>query len=76
VIYWRHKRTARMMMMSRTANPRQAELQMAKEILAEIFRVRPGEVEEMIRRRLDEENRTGEQKDLPHQWPVTFGLGE
>ena len=36
-------------MMSRTANPRQAELQMAKEILAEIFRVRPGEVEEIGR---------------------------
>ena len=32
------------------------ELQTAKEILAEIFGARPGEVEEMIQRRLEERN--------------------
>jgi hypothetical protein len=35
--------------------PRQAELKAAKEILAEIFRTRTGEVEEMIKRRPAEE---------------------
>jgi hypothetical protein len=36
------------------ANPAVLELEAAKEILAEIFRARPGEVEEMIRQRLEE----------------------
>lgn len=36
-------------------DPRLGELQAAKEILAEIFRVRTGEVEEMIRSRMAEE---------------------
>jgi hypothetical protein len=35
-------------------NPRLLELQTAKEILAEIFRARPADVEEMIKRRLEE----------------------
>lgn len=35
-------------------NPRLLELQTAKEILAEIFQARPGEVEEIINNRLEE----------------------
>jgi hypothetical protein len=35
-------------------NPKVLELQTAKEILAEVFHARPGEVEEMIQRRLEE----------------------
>lgn len=50
------------------------ELEAAKEILAEIFRVRPSDVEEMLRARLEERNK--------HEaceyglWPATFCLGE
>lgn len=44
-------------------NPRPLELQTAKEILADIFHVRPGEVEEMIHNRLKERSwRGGERK--------------
>jgi hypothetical protein len=39
---------------------RAMELQTAKEILAEVFHARPGEVEEMIQRRLEE--RSGQVK--------------
>jgi hypothetical protein len=35
---------------------RAMELQTAKEILAEVFHTRPGEVEEMIQRRLEEQD--------------------
>jgi hypothetical protein len=35
-------------------NPRLMELETAKEILAEVFHARPGEVEDMIQRKLEE----------------------
>jgi hypothetical protein len=38
---------------------RAMELETAKEILAEVFHARPGEVEEMILRRLAGEERSG-----------------
>ena len=41
------------------------ELETAKEILAEVFHARPGEVEEMLQSRLEEKS-----------WPATFCLGE
>ena len=47
------------------ANPEFMELETAKEILAEIFLIRPADVEEMIQRRLEE-------RDLPEEmdvWP-------
>ena len=50
-------------------NPDALELQTAKEILAEIFRVRPEDVEDMIQRRLEERSRLEE-----HQWPAVFSL--
>lgn len=40
-------------------NPRLHELQTAKEILEEVFHTRPGEAEEMIKRRLEEELERG-----------------
>jgi len=49
---------------ARPAEPRMAvsgkamELETAKEILAEVFDARPGEVEEMIQRRLEEKSGT------------------
>jgi hypothetical protein len=39
---------------SRNGNVKALELQAAMEILAEVFGTRPGEVEEMIQRRLEE----------------------
>ena len=47
---------------------RAMELETAKEILAEVFHARPGEVEEMIRSRPEER---GEGR-----WPATFCLGD
>jgi hypothetical protein len=41
-------------------NPRHAELETAKEILAEIFQVRAADVEEMIQSRLEERSWSGE----------------
>lgn len=46
-------------------NPKVMELQTAKEILAEVFHARPGEVEEMLQSRLEEKS-----------WQATFCLGE
>ena len=47
-------------------------LETAKEILAEVFHARPGEVDEMIQRRLEEKSVTKESE----LWPATFYLGE
>ena len=48
------------------------ELQTAKEILAEVFRTRPADVEEMIQKRLEEKNSPTECTGL--LWPSTFCL--
>ena len=58
------------------------ELQTAKEILAEVFHARPGEVEEMIRSRLEDRNWPEEeeaawQKEREEgRWPAMFCVGE
>ena len=52
---------------------RATELKTAKEILAEVFGARPGEVEEMIQRRLEENEPVEREEGL---WPATFCLGE
>ena len=60
------------------AEPRRAvsskalELQAAMDILAEVFGTRPGEVEEMIQRRLEERSWAEENG----RWPTTFSLEE
>ncbi len=55
------------------------ELETAKEILAEVFHARPGEVEEMIQRRLEErswpeEEETWQKEREERRWPATFCL--
>ena len=51
---WPRMREARLIEPRTVINPKALELQIAKEILAEVFHARPGEVEEMTRRRLEE----------------------
>jgi hypothetical protein len=60
---------------------RAMELQTAKEILEEVFGARPGEVEEMIKSRLEERSWDEEKNICPEKreeglWPVTFSVGE
>jgi hypothetical protein len=54
------------------------ELESAKEILAEVFHVRPSEVEGMIQSRLEERDQKIEQGPLSKDglWPATFCLSE
>jgi len=57
------------------------ELQTAKEILAEVFHARPGEVEEMIQIRLEERSLLDEENIWPEEseeklWPATFCVSE
>ena len=52
------------------------ELQAAKEILAEIFRVRISDVEEMIQNRYDEVRREANSYEDTEQWPREFLIGE
>ena len=56
---WPWIREARLIEPSSVINPKVLELQTAKEILAEVFHARPGEVEEMIQRRLEGEKVMG-----------------
>ena len=51
---------------------RAMELETAKEILAEVFHARPGEVEEMIQRRQEE---NGPEEREEGRWPATFCVG-
>ena len=56
-------------------NPNAIELQMAKEILAEVFRVRLSEVDEMIQNRfeaVDNEDIGSEENE--QLWPQEFSL--
>jgi hypothetical protein len=58
---------------------RAMELETAKEILAEVFHTRPGEVEEMIQKRLEErgpEENIRQEKRGEKLWPATFCVGE
>jgi hypothetical protein len=57
-------------------NPRCTELETAKEILAERSRVKPYEVEEMIRKWMEERSWTLEQAPEDGLWPATFCLVE
>jgi len=56
------------------------ELETAKEILAEVFHARPGDVEEMILRRLEERSWIEKTEIRPKEreevlWPAAFQLG-
>ncbi|MEI6104188.1 MAG: hypothetical protein WCP70_09610 [Methanothrix sp.] len=76
---WPWRREARPVEPRRTVNIRRMELETAKEILAEVFHARPGEVEEMIQRRLEEsepgENIWPEEREVG-RWPATFCVEE
>jgi hypothetical protein len=45
-------------------NPRMSELEVAKEILAELFDIRTHEIDEMIRRRMEERTLYGQEFNL------------
>jgi hypothetical protein len=55
----------------RQVSTKQLELEAAKTILREVFRIQPAEVDDMIQQRLDE--RRWRETEL---WPATFYLGE
>ncbi len=70
---WPWKQQARPIEPRRAISVRAQELETAKEILAEVFHARPGEVEEMIKSRLEE---SGHEAREEGRWPATFCLGE
>jgi hypothetical protein len=55
-------------------NPKALELQTAKEILAEVFRVRISEVDEMIRNRFEAAGFEGVVSKEEGLWPAEFWL--
>ena len=55
-------------------NPKALELQMAKEILAEVFRVRVSEVDEMIQNRFEVTCSEGVVSKEEGLWPQEFWL--
>jgi hypothetical protein len=57
-------------------NPRLLELKTAKEILEEVFHARPSDVDDMIQRRLDENNLSRDISSEETQWPQEFCLGD
>ena len=67
MIRWPRRREARPLEPRIRVNPRLQELQTAKEILAEIFNARPGEVEEMIRNRMEERSWREEKSCWPDE---------
>jgi hypothetical protein len=67
---WPWKRETRQIDPRRAASTRVLELETAKEILAEIFHIRPDDVEEMIQMRLAE--RDWSEQEEP--WPTIFRL--
>ena len=78
MIKWSWRQNARPLEPRPMVNPRLMKLQTAKEILAEIFHARPGDVEEMIQNRLEESSWIEENK-WPGEdglWPERFCHGE
>ncbi|MCX6673100.1 MAG: hypothetical protein NTY37_04905 [Methanothrix sp.] len=74
---WRRRRAIE----PRPMVSRAMELETAKEILAEVFHARPGEVEEMIKSRLMERSLPEEENIWPEKreegrWPATFCLSD
>ena len=55
-------------------NPKALELQMAKEILAEVFRVRLSEVDEMIQNRFEATSSEDIRSKENGLWPQEFWL--
>jgi hypothetical protein len=77
MIRWLRRHEARPLEPRIRVNPRLLELQTAKEILAEVFQARPGEVEEMIQNRLEEKSwREEGWQSEEGAWPESFCVGE
>ena len=57
-------------------NPKALELQTAKEILAEVFKVRLSEVDEMIKNRFEAASSEGVVSKEEGLWPAEFWLVE
>lgn len=55
-------------------NPKALELQTAKEILAEVFKVRISDVDEMIKNRFDEVSTQEARCEKDGLWPLEFQL--
>jgi hypothetical protein len=72
---WPWRQQARPIEPRPVASIRAMELETAKEILAEVFHARPGEVEEMIKSRLEERSSRPEEREVG-LWPATFCLGD
>jgi hypothetical protein len=61
----------------RMINPRLLELEAAKEILREVFHARPSDMEDMIYRRLEENNWHQESRQEEEKlWPASFGVSD
>ncbi|MDD1775838.1 MAG: hypothetical protein LUP94_00625 [Candidatus Methanomethylicus sp.] len=73
---WLWKRDAKLIEPRPMINPKVLELQTAKDILAEVFHVQPGEVEEMVQRRLEERIWDKQEAREEGLWPATFSLNE
>jgi len=78
---WPWRRQARPIEPRSMLSIRAMELQTAKEILAEVFGARPGEVEKMIKSWLEERSWDEEKNICPKMreeglWPATFSVGD
>ena len=74
LIRWLQKRSVVALLLSLPVDPMILELQAAKEILAEVFRVRVSEVDEMILNRYDDvryEENSSKEGEL---WPREYQL--
>lgn len=73
---WPWLRHGRTVEPPKAVNPKHAQLETAKEILAEVFHARPEDVEEMIQQRLEERCLAYEQGPFEEdgRWPATFCL--
>jgi hypothetical protein len=71
---WMH--SSRTIEPPREVSMKRAQLETAKEILAEVFHAGPDDVEEMIQQRLEEQSLAYEPRPLPQDglWPATFSL--
>ena len=73
-IRWLQKRSAIALLPSPPVDPMILELQAAKEILAEVFRVRVSEVDEMILNRYDDVRYEENSSEDGEMWPREFQL--
>ena len=73
-IRWPQKRSAIALLPPPPIDPMILELQAAKEILAEVFRVRVSEVDEMILNRYDDVRHEENSSEDGEMWPREFQL--